>query len=81
MIQVLALQNEVNEIQFLKTPCRYVQNTKLTKTLLRSSSVTEVILLGISNCIIYFKFFETADFRNLSITKKNFFEVGLLQFY
>ena len=73
MIQVLALQSEVNEIQFLKTPCRYVQNTKLTKALLRSSSVTEVILLGISNCIIYFKFFETADFRNVLIIKKKFF--------
>ena len=43
----------------------YVQNTKLTKASLRSSSVTEVILLGISNCFFYFKFFETLQISEI----------------
>ena len=36
-----------------------MQNTKLTKASLRSSSVTAAIFLGMSNCIIYLKFLET----------------------
>ena len=43
----------------------YAQNTKLTKASLRSSSVTEVILLGISNDIIYIKFFETLQISEI----------------
>ena len=43
----------------------HVQNTKLTKASLRSSSVMEVILLGINNCIIYFKFFETLQISEI----------------
>ena len=43
----------------------FVQNTKLTIASLRSSSVTEVILLGISNCIFHFKFFETLQISEI----------------
>ena len=42
-----------------------MQNTNLTKASLKSSSVTEVILLGISNRIIYFKFFETLQISEI----------------
>ena len=51
----------------------YVKNAKLTS--LRSRSVAAAILLRHKqlNYCIYFKFFETADCKNFSITKKEFF--------